>query len=181
MIKKRNLALISARFGPNFVPPNFFRRFQLYQMLYIVVSCHCMQFSWKTNEPNLRKQQKNLVSGPILSKFGSQKFLQWILPLLDVRHCCKLSLYAISRKTKEQNLRKWQKNYFRARFWPKFGLPFFSPKKNLGLSLTKYYGLVLSCTISEKTNGPILSKLNEGRTDWRTDGPERFISQDAVH
>ena len=28
---------------------------------------------------------------------------------VDVRNCCKLSLYAISRKAHEPNLRKWQK------------------------------------------------------------------------
>ena len=38
------------------------------------------------------------------------KFSSWVLPLLDVIHCCKLSLYPISRKTNEPNLRKSQKN-----------------------------------------------------------------------
>ena len=33
-----------------------------------------------------------------------------ILPRLKVRYCCMLSLYANSRKTKEPNLREWQKN-----------------------------------------------------------------------
>ena len=42
-------------------------------------------------------------------KFDRPNFFLWVLPILDVRHCCKLSLYAISRKTDEQNLRKWQK------------------------------------------------------------------------
>ena len=31
-------------------------------------------------------------------------------PLLDFRHCCKLSWYAISRKTNDPNLRKMTKN-----------------------------------------------------------------------
>ena len=61
--------------------------------------------------------------------------------------------------------------------WPKFGLPnsFF---KNLGLSVTRYHGQLSSCTISEKTNNPILRKLSDGRTDGQTDGQtsrlERF-------
>ena len=46
------------------------------------------------------------------SYFGSfgpnldpQKLFPWILSLLDVRNCCKLAFYAISRKTnKPKNL-----------------------------------------------------------------------------
>ena len=30
-------------------------------------------------------------------------FFSYVLPLLDPKHCCKLSLYAISRKIKEPN------------------------------------------------------------------------------
>ena len=44
-------------------------------------------------------------------------FFPGVLPLLDVTHCCKLSLYVISRKTNKSNLRKWQKTQFQARFW----------------------------------------------------------------
>ena len=44
-------------------------------------------------------------------------FFSGVLPLLDVTHCCKLSLYVISRKTNKSNLRKWQKTQFQARFW----------------------------------------------------------------
>ena len=40
--------------------------------------------------------------------------------------------------------------------------------KNLAPSVTRYHGQLLSSTISEKTNDPILRKL----TDGRTDGPE---------
>ena len=45
---------------------------------------------------------KNLVSGLILAtlvQIWPTKFFVWILPLLDVRHCCKLLLHAISRKS----------------------------------------------------------------------------------
>ena len=44
--------------------------------------------------------------GPFWSKFGPQKFFSWVLPLLDVRNCCKPSFYAISRKTNEPKFRK---------------------------------------------------------------------------
>ena len=54
-----------------------------------------------------------------------KNFFSWILPLLQVRNCCKLSFSAISRKTNEPNLRKWKKPSFETNFGP-FGL-------NLGL------------------------------------------------
>ena len=56
---------------------------------------------------------KNLVLGPILAALAQiwcTTFFSWMLFLLDVRHCCKLSWYVTSRKTKKLNLRKWQKN-----------------------------------------------------------------------
>ena len=60
--------------------------------------------------------------------FGPLKFFWWVVPLLGLIHCCKLSLYAISRKTNESNLRKWQKNLVLGPIWnlqPKFGLQTF--------------------------------------------------------
>ena len=40
---------------------------------------------------------------------GPKFFFSFILPMLVLRHCYKLSLYAISSKTNEPNLKKWQK------------------------------------------------------------------------
>ena len=37
--------------------------------------------------------------------------------------------------------------------------------KNLASSVTRYHGQLSSCTISEKTNDPILRKLTNGRSD----------------
>ena len=55
-----------------------------------------------------------MANGPDFSTFGPNLgptlFFSRILPLLDARHCCNLSLYATARKTNEPNLRKWQKN-----------------------------------------------------------------------
>ena len=52
---------------------------------------------------------KKTSFGPDFGPFGSNLDPQiLILPLLDARHFCKLSLHAISRKTNEPNLRKWQ-------------------------------------------------------------------------
>ena len=45
-------------------------------------------------------------------QFGPQFFFLCgvdVLTLLDVRHCSKLQTYAISRKTNDATLRKWQK------------------------------------------------------------------------
>ena len=39
-------------------------------------------------------------------------FFSWALSLLNVRHCCKLSFYAISRKAHDPNSRKWRKTSF---------------------------------------------------------------------
>ena len=56
---------------------------------------------------------KKPSSGPDFDSFTSnlvpKTFFLKILPPLDVTNCCKLSLYAISRKTNEPNLRKGQK------------------------------------------------------------------------
>ena len=59
------------------------------------------------------------------TNFGADFGQTWALPLLDVIRCCKLSLCAISRKTNEPNLRKWQKN-------PSFGPTFDPSSPNLG-------------------------------------------------
>ena len=48
--------------------------------------------------------------------------------------------------------------------WPKFGPSIFF-FKNLAPSVTRYHGQLSSCTISEKTNDPILRKLNDEQTD----------------
>ena len=41
--------------------------------------------------------------------------------------------------------------------------------KNLPASVTRYHGQLFLCTISEKTNNPILRKLSDGGTDGQTD------------
>ena len=112
-------------------------------------------------------------------KFGPQILFLWVLSLLDVRHCCKLSLYAIPRKTNYPN----QGNSEKPQFGPNLGLlgpnlgrhHFFL--RNLASSVTRYYGQLLLCTISEKTNDPILRKCIDRWTDKQpdeTDGREGF-------
>ena len=70
------------------------------------------QISRKTNELNL-KVTKNLILGPILghlAQIWAPNFFLWVLPLLVIRQCSKLSFYPIEKMTNTPNLRKWQKN-----------------------------------------------------------------------
>ena len=122
---------------------------------------------------------KNLTWGLILARLAqilAPDIFSWFLPLLDIRHCRKLSLYTISRKMFNPNSRKWGKTSFWAWFrliGPKFGPPIFL-KKNLALSVTRYHGHLSSYVqYQKKTNDPIARKFCEGRTDGRTDGHGR--------
>ena len=136
-------------------------------MLQAIIVCNFKEKKWTKLD-----NSKKLISGPILAcltQIWAQKLFSWILSPLDVRHCCKLSLYAISKKTNEPNLRRWQKPSFAP---PPFGLNLdhqFFFFQNLALSVIRYRGQLSSCTISEKTNGPILRKVNDGQTHELTD------------
>ena len=97
-------------------------------MLYIVGSYYCMHFQGKLMNQTCENGKKPSFCsdfGHFGPNMGPQIFFSRILLLLDVRHCCKSSLYAISRKTNEQNLRKWQE---KPSFVPDFGL--FDPNLN---------------------------------------------------
>ena len=48
-------------------------------------------------DENSKKMTKNLNLDLILARFA-QKFFAGVLPLLDITHCCKLSLYAFQGK-----------------------------------------------------------------------------------
>ena len=175
-------------------PSHFFYGFYFYYLLDIVASYYCMQYhfgvqlrtKWlwvrvqlqSCNEPNLRKQQKTQFWDKSLPKFRLNNFFSLILPLLVVRHCRKLSLYAISRKTNEPNFRKQEKTYFWVNFVPNLGHQFFF--QNLALSVTRYHGQLSSYTTSEKNNNPIFRKLSDRWMDGQTDGWRRVISQDTV-
>ena len=127
-----------------------------------------------------------------LAQIWSKKFFSCVLPLLDVIQCCKWSPYAISKKINELNFRKWRKNlvlgpilaslaqiwaseFFFVGFtstWNYHCMRFQGKLINQTSSVTRYHGQLSSCTISEKTNDPILRKLSDGRTetDRLTDG-----------
>ena len=75
----------------------------------------------------LDKMKKNIISDLI---WDTQYLFSWISPLLIVRQSCKLSFYALSRKTNEPNLKKWQKTLFWTWFCPV--LPKFGHQNNFG-------------------------------------------------
>ena len=79
-----------------------------------------------------------------------QNFFLWVLPPLDVRYCRKLSLHAIFRKMKNPNSVKWWETSFFILF------------QKPASSVNRYHVQLSSCTISEKTNDPILRK------QWQT-------------
>ena len=99
---------------------------------------------------------------PVWSKLQPPNFLWWVLSLLDVKHCCKLSSYAISRKMYDPNWRKWQKNLILSLI----RLPIFL-KKNLAPSVTRYHDQLSYHNVQyqKKTNDPILRKFCGERTD----------------
>ena len=67
----------------------------------------------------LWQKGKNPTFEPSL---GTPKFFPWVLPLLVVRQCFKLSSYAISRKTNGPNLKKNDKKpNFKPNFGPNLG------------------------------------------------------------
>ena len=79
-----------------------------------------MQFPGKLKNKTLKNDKKPSFScnfGPFDPNLAPKFFFPWILPLLDVRHCCKLLLNANSWKSNEPNLRKYQKSSS----GPKFG------------------------------------------------------------
>ena len=116
-------------FRPNLGPKNFFHRFYLYFMLDIVASYHCLQFQRKVMNQtweNYKKPSFGTNFGPFGPNLGSKNFFSKILPLLRVRHCCKLSLYATSRKLMNQIWENGRKPGVRSNFGPFF--PKFGPK-----------------------------------------------------
>ena len=102
----------------------------------------------------LEKMVKNLFSDPIL---GPQFFFA---NFSSTR--CEALLQAIILCNFQENVWSKLKKMAKTLLWVWFGPPVFF-FKNLAASITKYH--LSSCTISEKTNGPILRKFSDGRTD----------------
>ena len=84
---------------------------------------------------NAKKPNFGLDFDPFWPKFGPKNVFLWVLPLPDVIHCCKLSMYAISRKTNNQ---KWE-NGKKPSFRPDFGHfgPNMAPKLFVNFTSTR--------------------------------------------
>ena len=105
-------------------------------MLDIIVSLycnHCLQFQGKLINQT-RENTENLVLGSILASFSPnlvlKNFLLWVLSPQDVMHCCKLSLYAISRKTMNQtreNAKNLVSGLILAQIWTPTFFPWILP------------------------------------------------------
>ena len=141
-------------------------------MLDIIPKYHCMQFQGKLINRTCENGKKPSLGhdfGPFGPKFDPQNFFLWFLPILDIIYCYKLSLYVMSRKTNEQNLRKakMQKKQFLARFWSKMGPPdFFFSKIWLLQSLdimVSYHHVQYQKKLIQSWQ----SLVPEGRTDGR--------------
>ena len=98
-------------------------------------------------------------------------FFPSVLPLLDIRNCCKLSLYAILRKINDPNSQKWWKPHFGPNLHPsnlnsgRQFFFFFFFFKNIDLSVTGCPGKLSSGTISDKLVIQSWEKWSEGQIE----------------
>ena len=139
-----------------------------------------MQFKGKINYHTLENDEK-LNFGPDFGPCSSNLDPQWVLPLLDVRYCRKLSLYVISRKTYNP-IWKMAKDLILVLIWVlwvQIWAANFFHKSWLCQSLDIYHSQLSLCTIWEKTDDPILRKCSDGRTDGRAD--EQTVGREWFH
>ena len=120
---------------------------KLYVRDYCYISLYAI--SRKTNEPNLRKwHKKKLISGPILSCLAQiWASLIFFVSFTSTRCYTLLQaiIVAISRKTNNQNSRKWQKNLSGR----KFGLSIYFQKDGF-VSLSKLWSAFIMFNIRKK-------------------------------
>ena len=100
-------------FGPNFGPfAQFsfvvFKSSKSWTLFQAIILCNLKEVEKIAKPTNFWPE-----FGSVCPKFSPQiLFFDGILALLDFIHCCKLSLYSISRKTNKPHWRKWQKTWF---------------------------------------------------------------------
>ena len=113
-------------------------------MLDINASYYCMQFQGKLMNQTCENAKKTLISSPILPHlvqiWGNKLPFLWVLPLLDVRHCCKLKKMAK-----------------KADFRPKIRAQFFFQKCGLVSNQISWSAIIMYNI--RKTNDPILRNL----------------------
>ena len=116
-------------------------------MFQAVILCNLQENLWTKLEKMVKKTNYGSNFSP---NMGSKNFF-WVLPLEDFIYCCKLSLYAISRKTWENSVEtnfRLNCDSFGTNLAPKFFSPVFPP-----LDIRHPCKLSLY-TISRKTNVP---------------------------
>ena len=144
-------------------------------MLDIVAGYHCIQFQGKlmyqTSEND--KMILDLIL-TTLAQIWILKFFMWILPSLDVRLCRKPSLYAISRRTNEPSLRKWQKTLDFGPFAPNLGCQILFSKiwlpQSLDVTVRHHHVQYQEKLMIQSWE----NLVTDGQTDWGTDGQEWF-------
>ena len=107
--------------GPVLYPQNHFREFYLY-LLDIVLSYHLIQLERKLTflKPNFGSN-----FDPISPNLGPSICFSWVLHLIVVWHCFKLSSYAISKKLTSENGEKPNFGPHFDQFGPNLGPPIF--------------------------------------------------------
>ena len=139
-----------------------------------VVSYRCMKFQGKLIKQTWENGKKKPVSGPtlaLLAQIWAQKNFLWILPVLDVRHCCKLSLHAISSKNNKPNLRKWgKKPSFGPNFGPNLVHEIFFSKNTVSYHLVQYHKKLMIQSWKKLVKD---GQINKGTDGW-TEGREWF-------
>ena len=107
----------------------------------------------------LIKSKESPFFGPFCQNLGKQEFPRIICLGQFFSVYSPLSSCRISEKTNERILRKsFKKKSIFGPFLPKFGQTRIFPKNLLRLVFSVYSPLT-SCTISEKTNEPILKEM----------------------
>ena len=115
-----------------------------------------------------------------LAQIRAPKTFLLVLPVRDAMHCCKLSLYAISRNINETNLRKRQKELLLGQILAYFGLNLVS--KNSFLWVLPLLAVIHCCNlslyaISRNTNRLNLRKWQKTQfcTLWPKFAPSKFF------
>ena len=91
--KKTSFGHNFGTFGPNLGPKNFFHGLYLYYILGTIACYHCIQFQGKQMNETCENGWKPSL-GPILVHVSPNLTLKnflWVLHLLEVMHCSKLS------------------------------------------------------------------------------------------
>ena len=116
-------------FGPNFGFSNFFflsfTSTSSWALFQVTILCNLKENQW-TKLEKMAKTKFWAWFWPVWAKWKFPIIFLLVLTLLDGRYCRNLSLYAISRKTYDSNLKKGGKPHFGPDLGPLGLFSFFS-------------------------------------------------------